>query len=265
MNTNIHEWRIPKIKIEIRVHSCSFVAKMELLNTHTEIAIGTLTLKLICLCLVLIGAAHVPDQRASARMRLIPSLTASGQSLIPPASKPCSEEERNWWEGLRKAASDVAEAGDRKQQAFIEGQKRQIKERGYASQAETDVIPREKLAELNAEIEAKTEKYLRLLRECEEKSFSIPIPDAQRPRILHRVKAKYTDEARRHKVQGALLLSVVFFNSGKVDDIKVVRGLSHGLNETAQAAAHQILFLPAIKDGKFISMRGRLEYSYSLY
>jgi len=39
MNTNIHEWRILKIKIEIRVHSCSFVAKMERLNTHTEIAI----------------------------------------------------------------------------------------------------------------------------------------------------------------------------------------------------------------------------------
>src|SRR5215510_7780514 len=110
---------------------------------------GPLTPKLICLCLVLIGAAHVPDQRASARMRLIPSLTASGQSLIPPASKPCSEEERNWWEGLRKAASDVAEAGDRKQQAFIEGQKRQIKERGYTSTADEELIPPEKLARLN--------------------------------------------------------------------------------------------------------------------
>jgi|GEM_PF-6762826 len=40
MNTNIHEWRILKIKIEIRVHSRSFVAKMERLNTHTEIAIN---------------------------------------------------------------------------------------------------------------------------------------------------------------------------------------------------------------------------------
>src|SRR5215510_3673046 len=40
MNTNIHEWRIFKIKIGIRVHSCSFVAKMERLNTHAEIAIS---------------------------------------------------------------------------------------------------------------------------------------------------------------------------------------------------------------------------------
>jgi len=40
MNTNIHEWRLLKIKIEIRVHSRSFVAKMERLNTHTEIAIN---------------------------------------------------------------------------------------------------------------------------------------------------------------------------------------------------------------------------------
>ena len=46
MNTNIHEWRILKIKIEIRVHSCSFVAKMERLNTHTEIAIIALLVTL---------------------------------------------------------------------------------------------------------------------------------------------------------------------------------------------------------------------------
>ena len=38
--TNIHEWRIIKIKIEIRVHSCSFVAKMERLNTHNLLECG---------------------------------------------------------------------------------------------------------------------------------------------------------------------------------------------------------------------------------
>jgi len=58
---------------------------------------------------------------------------------------------------------------------------------------------------------------------------------------------------------------VVFSADGRVDDIKVVRGLSHGLDETAQAAARQVLFLPAIKDGKFISMRGQLECDYQLY
>jgi len=51
----------------------------------------------------------------------------------------------------------------------------------------------------------------------------------------------------------------------KVDDIKVVRGLSHGLNEQAQAAARQILFLPAIKNGKFVSTRLQLEFTYNLY
>jgi hypothetical protein len=41
MNTNIHEWWILKIKKEIRVHSCSFVAERERLNTHTEIALDS--------------------------------------------------------------------------------------------------------------------------------------------------------------------------------------------------------------------------------
>jgi TonB family protein len=216
-------------------------------------------------CLVMIGAVCVPDQRASAWMRFIPSLTASDQSLIPPASKPCTEEERNWWEELRKAASDAAEAGNRKQQAFIEGQKRQTRERGYASTADEDLIPPKKLAQLNAEIAAATEKYLRLVWESREKSFSVPLPDAPRFVVFHRVKAKYTDAARRDKVQGVVILSVVFSADGKVDDIKVLRGLSHGLDETAEAAARQLLFLPAIKEGKFISVRQQLEFSYNLY
>ena len=166
---------------------------------------------------------------------------------------------------MRKAASDVAEAGDRKQQAFIEGQKRQIKERGYTSTADEELIPPEKLARLNAEIAGKTEKYLSLLREGKEKSFSIPLPDAPRPLVFYRVKTKYTDEARRNKVKGAVSLSIVFSDDGKVNDIKVLRGLSHGLDETAVAAAQQLLFLPAIKDGKFISARLQLEYTYNLY
>ena len=62
-----------------------------------------------------------------------------------------------------------------------------------------------------------------------------------------------------------MALSVVFFANGKVDNIKVVRGLSHGLNEQAQAAARQILFLPAIKNGKFVSTRLQLEFTYNLY
>jgi len=83
--------------------------------------------------------------------------------------------------------------------------------------------------------------------------------------VFHRVKAKYTDAARRDKVQGVVILSVVFSADGRMEDIKVLRGLSHGLDETAEAAARQLLFLPAIKDGKFISVRQQLEFSYNLY
>jgi len=57
MNTNIHQWRILKIKIEIRVHSCSFVAKMERLKQHTEIAIIHKILSILS-SFIVSGIAH---------------------------------------------------------------------------------------------------------------------------------------------------------------------------------------------------------------
>jgi TonB family protein len=86
----------------------------------------------------------------------------------------------------------------------------------------------------------------------------------RRPTILYKENASYTDEARRNGVQGIVSLSVIFTADGTVTSIKVVRGLPDGLNERAIEAAKKIRFRPAIKDGKPVSVRGNLEYSFDL-
>jgi len=50
----------------------------------------------------------------------------------------------------------------------------------------------------------------------------------------------------------------------KITDIKVVRGLPHGLNENAIEATKKIRFKPAVKDGKPVSVRGQLEFTFIL-
>jgi len=68
--------------------------------------------------------------------------------------------------------------------------------------------------------------------------------------ILSKPAPIYTDEARAKKIEGEVLLEVVFEASGKIHVVRVVRGLGHGLDDAAVHAAEQIRFKPALKDGQ---------------
>jgi TonB family protein len=68
--------------------------------------------------------------------------------------------------------------------------------------------------------------------------------------ILSKPTPAYTSEARQARVEGEVLLEVVLEASGKVRVLRVVRGLGHGLDESAVRAAEQISFKPALRDGQ---------------
>jgi TonB family protein len=70
------------------------------------------------------------------------------------------------------------------------------------------------------------------------------------PEILSKPTPAYTDEARRARIEGEVLLEVVLEASGHVRVLRVVRGLGHGLDESAVRAAEQISFKPAMRDGQ---------------
>ncbi len=68
--------------------------------------------------------------------------------------------------------------------------------------------------------------------------------------ILSKPAPAYTEEARKLRVEGEVLLAVVFEASGQLRVVKVVRGLGHGLDENAIRAAEQIRFRPALQNGQ---------------
>jgi TonB family protein len=68
--------------------------------------------------------------------------------------------------------------------------------------------------------------------------------------IVSKPVPTYTPEARAARVEGEVLLEVVFEASGQLRVLKVVRGLGHGLDESAVHAAEQIRFKPALRDGQ---------------
>jgi TonB family protein len=92
-----------------------------------------------------------------------------------------------------------------------------------------------------------------------------PMTASLRPTILYREKAKYTEEARQNKIQGTVVLQVVFNVNGSITDIRVIRSLPDGLTEKAIEAARKIRFNPAVKNGAPVSVRGQLEFTFNLY
>jgi len=57
---------------------------------------------------------------------------------------------------------------------------------------------------------------------------------------------------------------VVFSKTGRVEYIQVFQGLPGGLTEESIKAAQKMEFVPAMKDGKAVSMWMQLEYDFSL-
>ncbi|HEY7181260.1 MAG TPA: TonB family protein [Blastocatellia bacterium] len=86
-----------------------------------------------------------------------------------------------------------------------------------------------------------------------------------RPKILYREKADYTPDARRARIEGTVVLQIVFGANGDIQDVKVIRGLPFGLTDQAIIAAKKIKFEPAYKNGAPVSVRGSLEYAFNLY
>ncbi len=80
------------------------------------------------------------------------------------------------------------------------------------------------------------------------------IADRRRRRSRSRYKPNpvYTDEARSLKLEGEVLLEVDFAANGQLHVNRVVRGLGHGLDEAAIAAANKMRFKPATRNGQAI-------------
>ena len=87
----------------------------------------------------------------------------------------------------------------------------------------------------------------------------------QRARLLAKPEPQYTEEARRNQVSGTVTLRAIFSSSGEVIQIRALNTLPFGLTEKAIAAARQIKFVPAMKDGHPVSVRMQLEYNFNLY
>src|SRR5262245_51780217 len=72
----------------------------------------------------------------------------------------------------------------------------------------------------------------------------------QKPIQLNQPQPRYTEEARKAKIQGTVLARILIGADGLVKKVTIIRGLSYGLDEQAIQAAYQLRFRPAMKSGQ---------------
>jgi TonB family protein len=90
-------------------------------------------------------------------------------------------------------------------------------------------------------------------------------PANERPvEILSVPKPVYTREGIAKKIEGDVLVQVLFTASGEVRVERVVRGLGYGLDESAEAAARQIRFKPAEQDGRPVDFAAIAHITFAL-
>jgi TonB family protein len=88
--------------------------------------------------------------------------------------------------------------------------------------------------------------------------------DVQQPRKINAVPASYTEEARKEKVQGLVVLLATISEAGVVEDIEVIQGLPLGLTEQAIEALKQWTFEPATLGGDPVAVYYNLTFNFRL-
>jgi len=85
------------------------------------------------------------------------------------------------------------------------------------------------------------------------------------PRIVYQPDPEYSEEARKAKYQGTVILWVVVGPDGKVHDVRIARSLGLGLDEKAMEAVRTWKFDPARKDGQAVAVGVNIEVNFHLY
>lgn len=89
-------------------------------------------------------------------------------------------------------------------------------------------------------------------------------PDVVPPRVRRQIVPPYPRAAAEAGIEGKVLLLVEVDEKGRVTNVRVLRGLGHGLDEAAVEAVRQFTFTPGTVDGRPGPMEIRYTYTFVL-
>ena len=85
------------------------------------------------------------------------------------------------------------------------------------------------------------------------------------PQVIYSVDPEFSDEARRAKYQGIVVVNLVVDAQGNPQRVRVIRPLGMGLDEKAIQAVRQYKFKPAMYQGKAVPVEVSIEVNFRIY
>jgi periplasmic protein TonB len=95
--------------------------------------------------------------------------------------------------------------------------------------------------------------------------FYYPGKGVTAPHVIYNPDPEYSEEARRLKYQGSVVLSLIVDPVGNVRQIRVARSLGMGLDEKAVEAVQKWRFAPGMKDGRPVAVQVNVDVTFRLY
>ena len=89
--------------------------------------------------------------------------------------------------------------------------------------------------------------------------------DVKAPVPIYKPEAAYSSQARKEKVEGTVVTEVVVDASGNVADVKLVKSVGEGLDESAIETIRTWKFKPATKNGKPVPVRVVVDVDFRLF
>jgi len=84
------------------------------------------------------------------------------------------------------------------------------------------------------------------------------------PAVLFKVDPEYSEEARKAKYSGTVVLYIEVDQNGHARNLRVVKGIGLGLDEKAIEAVNKWRFKPGLKDGKAVVVAAHIEVNFRL-
>ncbi|MGA1982019.1 MAG: TonB family protein [Acidobacteriaceae bacterium] len=85
------------------------------------------------------------------------------------------------------------------------------------------------------------------------------------PELIYKVDPEFSEEARRAKFMGIVLVNLIVDQQGRPENVHVLRGVGMGLDEKAVAAVKQYKFRPALEKGKPVPVELNVEVTFQIF
>jgi len=85
------------------------------------------------------------------------------------------------------------------------------------------------------------------------------------PVVIYQVEPEFSEEARKAKFMGVVLVNLIVDPQGRPQNVHVIRGVGMGLDGKAVDAVKQYRFKPAMEGGKPVAVELNVEVNFQIF